>query len=54
MRLRIFLAFVLALPVLAGAQSNPPIDPEAATEAYLASVPDADRERSDAYFEGGY
>ena len=54
MRLRIFLALILALPVLAGAQTNLPIDPEAATEAYLASVSDADRERSDAYFEGGY
>ena len=40
--------------MLAGAQTNLPIDPEAATEAYLASVSDADRERSDAYFEGGY
>ena len=54
MRLRIFLTLILALPVLAGAQTNLPIDPEAATEAYLASVSDADRERSDAYFEGGY
>ena len=54
MRLRIFLALIVAPPVLAGAQSNPPVDPEAATEAYLATVPDADRERSDAYFEGGY
>ena len=33
MRLRIFLALILALPVLAGAQTNLPIDPEAATEA---------------------
>src|SRR6185295_281037 len=29
-----------------------PLDPEAATEAYLARVPAADRARSDAYFEG--
>jgi len=29
-------------------------DPEAATEAYLAKVPPADRAKSDAYFEGGY
>ena len=29
-------------------------DPEAATEAYLARVPPAQKARSDAYFEGGY
>ena len=29
-------------------------DVEAATQAYLATVPEAARLRSDAYFEGGY
>src|SRR5438132_11918345 len=29
-------------------------DPAAATEAWLASVPREQREKSDAYFEGGY
>ena len=31
-----------------------PSDPEAATRAYLATVPPDQRARSDAYFEGGY
>lgn len=31
-----------------------PIDPEAATQAYLALVDRAASARSDAYFEGGY
>jgi len=30
------------------------LDPKAATDAYLATLPAADRARSDAYFEGGY
>ncbi len=30
------------------------LDPAAATAAYLASVPPAEKARSDAYFEGGY
>ena len=30
------------------------LDPEAATAAYLATVPPAQKARSDAYFEGGY
>ncbi|HEY0784067.1 MAG TPA: hypothetical protein VGE98_16535, partial [Thermoanaerobaculia bacterium] len=34
------------------AASALPLDPEAATEAYLARLPAADRARSDAYFEG--
>ena len=33
---------------------TPAFDPEAATRAYLASVPADQRARSDAYFEGGY
>jgi STE24 endopeptidase len=36
------------------AQEATPFDPEAATRAYLDRIPDEDRERSDAYFEGGY
>ncbi len=58
----------LALPAVAGAQapaggadersapaaSPAAFDPEAATEAYLATVPPDKRERSDAYFERGY
>lgn len=31
-----------------------PIDPERATQAYLVRIPAIARERSDAYFEGGY
>ena len=31
-----------------------PLDPAAATQAWLASVPRDQREKSDAYFEGGY
>ena len=30
------------------------LDPAAATQAWLASVPRSEREKSDAYFEGGY
>jgi STE24 endopeptidase len=33
---------------------TPTFDAEAATRAWLAKVPAADKERSDAYFEGGY
>jgi STE24 endopeptidase len=43
-----------ALQVPAGAQASAGFDAESATEAYLASVPPADKARSDAYFEGGY
>jgi STE24 endopeptidase len=35
-------------------QSTTPLDPAAATRAWLDSVPHAKREKSDAYFEGGY
>jgi STE24 endopeptidase len=42
-------------PTVAGEVSAPPaFDPEAATRAYLASVPADQHARSDAYFEGGY
>jgi len=36
------------------AQSVKRIDPAAATQAWLATVPQDKREKSDAYFEGGY
>ena len=49
--LTIILAIVLsAAPAFAAAG----FDPVAATDAYLRSVPDAARQKSDAYFEGGY
>jgi len=35
-------------------QQSPPLDPAAATQAWLDSVPQDKREKSDAYFEGGY
>jgi STE24 endopeptidase len=36
------------------ASATPRFDPAAATRAYLATVPAAERAKSDAYFEGGY
>ena len=57
-------AFVIAaMPVCAGenpaprraaADSASAVDPAAATAAWLATVPRDEREKSDAYFEGGY
>lgn len=38
----------------ASAGTVPALDPVAATEAFLAQVPAEKRQRSDAYFEGGY
>ena len=39
----------------AGIEQNvPALDPAAATQAWLATVPKNEREKSDAYFEGGY
>src|SRR5260370_38149729 len=35
-------------------QQSTPLDPAAATQAWLESVPQDKREKSDAYFEGGY
>src|SRR5204863_9307631 len=35
-------------------QRSAPVDPAAATQAWLDSVPQEKREKSDAYFEGGY
>ena len=43
---------VLAIP--AEAQPSSHFDAEAATRAYLATIPAAAKARSDAYFEGGY
>lgn len=40
--------------VPAAAQASDRFDVKAAVDAWLASVPAADRKRSDAYFEGGY
>lgn len=43
-----------AISVPPAAQSSPNFNAEAATDAYLAEIPATARERSDAYFEGGY
>lgn len=56
----ILLLAALAIPAFAIAQAPPPaspkpsFDPVAATEAYLARLTPAQREKSDSYFEGGY
>ena len=42
------------IPVPARLQAGKPLDPDAATRAYLATVPADLRARSDAYTEGGY
>jgi len=42
----------LILP--AEAEWGPTFDAARATDAYIATIPAADREKSDAYFEGGY
>lgn len=44
----------LLLPVLAVAAHAAAFDPDAATEAYLATITGAAKAKSDAYFEGGY
>lgn len=36
------------------AQWGPTFDVARATDAYVATIPLAEREKSDAYFEGGY
>ena len=36
------------------AEWGPTFDVARATDAYIATVPAADRDKSDAYFEGGY
>jgi STE24 endopeptidase len=42
------------LPIPAAARASDHFDARAATDAYLATVPPAERARSDAYFQGGY
>jgi STE24 endopeptidase len=69
MNLSRFIALtILLLPLIALAQESPSpspspsganaaataADPEAATRAWLATIPPAEKARSDAYFEGGY
>lgn len=44
----------LLVPAMAMAQAAAPFDPEAATQAYLATLKGAARAKSDSYFEGGY
>ena len=45
---------VLATPPAAAQGVNGHLDPEAATQAYLATLPSDKKAQSDAYFEGGY
>ena len=45
---------LLALAICATAAHAQGFDPNAATEAYLATLSGAARAKSDAYFEGGY
>jgi STE24 endopeptidase len=45
---------VLATPPAAAQGANGHLDPEAATKAYLATLPADKKAKSDAYFEGGY
>lgn len=45
---------VLATPPAAAQGTNGHLDPDAATEAYLATLPPEAKARSDAYTEGGY
>jgi len=62
MRITAVLLFCLAtfavlaepLQVPPGAQPSPQFNAQAATEAYLATIPPSAKSRSDAYFEGGY
>lgn len=51
MRVMAAATILVALPAIAHAA---PFDPEAATQAYLATLKGAARAKSDAYFEGGY
>ena len=44
----------VTLVVPPGAQAGPDFDVEKATQAYIETLPAEKRERSDAYFEGGY
>lgn len=51
---RTILASLLLLPVCAVAAHAAGFDPNAATEAYLATISGEAKAKSDAYFEGGY
>ena len=51
---RIVLLSLLSLPLFAAAAHAAGFDPNAATEAYLATITGEARAKSDAYFEGGY
>lgn len=46
----------ITVETLSPPRENPasPLDPRAATDAYLAKIPPDKKKRSDAYFEGGY
>jgi len=48
------IATVVLCGVVSGIAHASNFDPQAATDAYLASIKGAAREKSDAYFEGGY
>jgi STE24 endopeptidase len=48
------IATVVLCVIVSGAAHASSFDPQAATDAYLATISGAARERSDAYFEGGY
>ncbi len=52
--MRTCVLILLILVTALGCLAAPAFDAQAATDRYLASVPAADRARSDAYFEGGY
>lgn len=45
---------LVSLPLIAMVAHGADFDPKAATDAYLATVAGEAREKSDAYFEGGY
>ena len=45
---------MLATPPAAAQGTNGHLDPQAATQAYLATLPADKKAKSDAYFEGGY
>ena len=53
-RLALCLALAWLIVGVSSAQEPRLFDPEAATKAYLGRIADEVRERSDAYFEGGY
>lgn len=50
----LILVLILFAPLVAQAQQAGSFDVEAATEAYLSQLSPQERDRSDAYFEGGY